>query len=172
MLVAVSGGASSITLLHLIHSGLIQNSHKRLCFKPTFLHIDGWYLKQWLCVHTLYSSLHPITLSLILTRFSIVNPHFTYNTLCFQPYSRKLFIWRFRWWCKGIGIQSVQRGGVSRILLLYNVNATSNGTRTHSSICLYWGLYWIGTCVCYHLSPPLECFSVFIHCGHWFCFVY
>ncbi|KAK4298079.1 hypothetical protein Pmani_029553 [Petrolisthes manimaculis] len=40
VLVAMSGGASSTTLLHLIHSGLTQNSHKRLGFKPAFLHID------------------------------------------------------------------------------------------------------------------------------------
>lgn len=41
VLVGLSGGASSTALLHLIHEGLQENSHKKLRFNPAFLYIDG-----------------------------------------------------------------------------------------------------------------------------------
>lgn len=40
VLVGLSGGTSSTALLHLIHEGLQENSHKKLRFNPAFLYID------------------------------------------------------------------------------------------------------------------------------------
>ncbi|XP_076053762.1 cytosolic thiouridylase subunit 2 isoform X2 [Oratosquilla oratoria] len=40
VLVATSGGMSSAAMAHLIRTGLDENSHKKLRFNPTFLHVD------------------------------------------------------------------------------------------------------------------------------------
>lgn len=44
VLVATSGGVSSAALLHLLHEGLNENSHKRLRFEPAFLYVDGMFV--------------------------------------------------------------------------------------------------------------------------------
>ena len=43
VLVAVSGGISSSSVVHLIYEGISDLSVKKLRFIPTFLHIDGNY---------------------------------------------------------------------------------------------------------------------------------
>lgn len=50
VLVGLSGGTSSTALLHLIHEGLQENSHKKLRFNPAFLYIDG--ISLFYCFYT------------------------------------------------------------------------------------------------------------------------
>jgi len=41
VLVCVSGSQSSVSLLHMIWTGLQQSTYKRLTFNPVVLYIDG-----------------------------------------------------------------------------------------------------------------------------------
>jgi cytoplasmic tRNA 2-thiolation protein 2 len=44
VLVCVSGSQSSVSLLHLVWTGLQQSTYKRLTFDPVIVYIDGKYI--------------------------------------------------------------------------------------------------------------------------------
>lgn len=51
VLVCVSGSQSSVSLLHLVWTGLQQSTYKRLTFDPVIVHIDGNYMLNFSSVN-------------------------------------------------------------------------------------------------------------------------
>lgn len=55
VLVCVSGSQSSVTLLHLVWTGLQQSTFKRLTLDPVIVHIDGNYMFNFYPIEIIFN---------------------------------------------------------------------------------------------------------------------